>query len=136
MKVAALLLLLTLPLAAADPTAAPSALVLPEAPKRVVDKKYVSLVAFQAVANIFDVESTISMQKKGLCKEGWSSWAVGDHPTRRQLYATAALANAGTATLAYLLKKKGKSYWWLPQVTAGSVHAFAASRNRFWLGCY
>ena len=132
MKVAALLLLLTLPLAAADP----AAIALPEAPKRVVDKKYVSLVAFQVAANIFDVESTISMQKKGLCKEGWSSWAVGDHPTRPQLYATAALANAGTATLAYFLKKKGKSYWWLPQVSAGSVHTFAASRNRFWLGCY
>ena len=133
MKVAALLLLLTLPLAAADP----STMILPEAPKKhVVDKKFVGFAAFQAAANIFDVESTISMQKKGLCKEGWSSWAVGDHPTRPQLYATAALANAGTATLAYFLKKKGKSYWWLPQVTAGSVHTFAASRNRFWLGCY
>ena len=51
MKVAALLLLLTLPLAAADP----AAIALPEAPKRVVDKKYVSLVAFQVAANIFDV---------------------------------------------------------------------------------
>jgi len=76
------------------------------------------------------------MQKRGLCKEGWSSWAVGDHPTRPKLYATAALANAGTATLAYFLKKNGKSYWWLPQVSAGSIHTFAASRNRFWLGCY
>ena len=133
MKVAALLLLLTLPLAAADP----STMILPEAPKKhVVDKKFVGFATFQVAANIFDVESTISMQKKGLCKEGWSSWAVGDHPTRPQLYATAALANAGTATLAYFLKKKGKSYWWLPQVTAGSVHTFAASRNRFWLGCY
>ena len=138
MKVAALLLLLTLPLAAADPSAAASsALVLPEAPKKhVVDKQFVGFAAFQVAANIFDVESTIGMQKKGLCKEGWSSWAVGDHPTRPQLYASAALANAGTATLAYFLKKKGKSYWWLPQVTAGSVHTFAASRNRFWLGCY
>jgi hypothetical protein len=132
MKVAALLLLLTLPLAAADP----SAIALPETPHRVVDKKFVTATAFQVAANIFDVESTIGMQKKGLCKEGWSSWAVGDHPTRAKLYATAALANAGTATLAYLLKKKGKSYWWLPQVSAGSVHTFAASRNRFWLGCY
>jgi hypothetical protein len=132
MKVAALLLLLALPLAAADP----SAIALPETPHRVVDKKFVTATAFQVAANIFDVESTIGMQKKGLCKEGWSSWAVGDHPTRAKLYATAALANAGTATLAYLLKKKGKSYWWLPQVSAGSVHTFAASRNRFWLGCY
>ena len=132
MKVAALLLLLALPLAAADP----SAIALPETPHRVVDKKFVTATAFQVAANIFDVESTIGMEKKGLCKEGWSSWAVGDHPTRAKLYATAALANAGTATLAYLLKKKGKSYWWLPQVTAGSVHTFAASRNRFWLGCY
>src|SRR3569832_2189021 len=108
MKVAALLLLLPLPLAAA----APAAIALPAAPKRVIVKKYVSLVAFQAAANIFDVESTISMQKKGLCKEGWSSWAVGDHPTRPQLYASAALATAGTATLAYILKKKGKSDRW------------------------
>jgi hypothetical protein len=137
MKVAALLLLLTLPLAAADPSAGPSALVLPEAPKKhVVDKKFVGFAAFQVAANVFDVESTIGMQKKGLCKEGWSSWAVGEHPTRPKLYASAALANAGTATLAYFLKKKGKSYWWLPQVTAGGVHTFAASRNRFWLGCY
>jgi hypothetical protein len=133
MKVAALLLLLTLPLAAADP----SAMILPEAPKKhVVDKKFVGFAALQVAANIFDIESTIGMQKKGLCKEGWSSWAVGEHPTRPQLYATAALANAGTATLAYFLKKKGKRYWWLPQITAGSVHTFAASRNRFWLGCY
>jgi hypothetical protein len=132
MKVAALLLLLALPLVAADP----SAIALPETPHRVVDKKFVTATAFQVAANIFDVESTIGMQKKGLCKEGWSSWAVGDHPTRAKLYTTAALANAGTATLAYLLKKKGKSYWWLPQVSAGSIHTFAASRNRFWLGCY
>jgi len=143
MKVAALLLLLCLPVLAADPdTSVANASVstaivrLPEAPKRVVDRKYVSLVAFQVAANIFDVESTVGMQKKGLCKEGWSSWAVGEHPTRAKLYASAALANAGTATLAYLLKKKGKSYWWLPQVSAGGVHTFAASRNRFWLGCY
>jgi hypothetical protein len=133
MKVAALLLLLALPLAAADP----AAIALPEAPqRRVVDKKFVATTAFQVAANIFDVESTIGMQKKGLCKEGWSSWAVGEHPDRPKLYATAAFANAGTATLAYFLKKKGKSYWWLPQVGAGSVHTFAASRNRFWLGCY
>jgi hypothetical protein len=132
MKVAVLLLLLALPLAAADP----AAISLPEAPHRVVDKKFVAATAFQVAANIFDVESTIGMQKKGLCKEGWSSWAVGDYPTRPKLYATAAIANAGTATLAYFLKKKGKNYWWLPQVSVGSVHAFAASRNRFWLGCY
>jgi hypothetical protein len=133
MKVAALILLLALPLAAADP----AVIALPEAPRhRVVDRKFVATTAFQVAANIFDVESTIGMQKKGLCKEGWSSWAVGDYPQRPKLYATAALANAGTATLAYFLKKKGKSYWWLPQVAAGSVHTFAASRNRFWLGCY
>ena len=132
MRLAALLFLFALPLAAADP----AAVSLPEAPRRVVDKKYVGLVAFQAAATIFDVESTIGMQKKGLCKEGWSSWALGDYPQRPKLYATAALANAGTATLAYFLKKKGKSYWWLPQVGVGSVHTFAASRNRFWLGCY
>lgn len=132
MKVAALLLLLALPLAAADP----AAVSLPETPHRVFDKKFVTTTAFQVGANIFDVESTIGMQKKGLCKEGWSSWAVGDYPSRPKLYATAAIANVSTATLAYFLKKKGKSYWWLPQVAAGSVHTFAASRNRFWLGCY
>jgi hypothetical protein len=113
----------------------PVAKVLPEAPRHVADKKFWTATGFQLVAATIDVESTIDMTDRG-CTEGWSSWIVGKRPSRATLYPSAVAGSVATATVAYFLKKRGKSYWWMPQVTAGSVHTFAASRNRFLLYCH
>ena len=113
----------------------PATIALPEAPHRIADKTFWAATAFQAAAATIDVESTVDMTNRG-CTEGWSSWAVGTRPDRATLYASAAASNLATATVAYLLKKHGKRYWWLPQTALGSVHSFAASRNRFLLRCH
>lgn len=113
----------------------PTAKVLPETPHRVADKKFWAATGFQLAAATLDVESTIDMTERG-CTEGWSSWMVGKRPSRATLYPTAIAGNVATATVAYFLKKRGKSYWWMPQVSAGSLHTFAAGRNRFMLYCH
>lgn len=116
---------------------APSARLLAESPRRVVDRRFLTLAVFHATASILDVESTVGMrQHNWYCTEEWSSWIVGQRPGRARLYATAALGNLATGTLAYYLKRKGKNYWWLPQLSAGSLQVYTATHNRFLSGCY
>lgn len=109
---------------------------LPQAPQKFVDRKWFALTAYQAANSVLDIESTVRMQEQHRCKEGWSSWLVGEHPGRARLYTTASIANVGSAYLAYFLRKKDRKYWWVPQLTAGTVHGFAAGRNRYLLGCF
>jgi hypothetical protein len=109
----------------------------PSATHPVIDRKFVAFTAYQAAASVLDVESTIGMMRANpYCTEEWSAWFTGERPGRGRLYLGAALSNVAAGTLAYFLKRKGKSYWWLPQVSIGSLQVYTATHNRFISGCY
>jgi hypothetical protein len=119
------------------PNAHPQALIDAPSKGRVIDRKFVAFSAYQATASVLDVESTIGMMKANpYCTEEWSAWFTGQRPGRGRLYFGAALGNLATGTLAYYLRRKGKSYWWVPQVSIGSLQVYTATHNRFISGCY
>ena len=112
--------------------------VLPVAPerKKVADKRFWSLTAFEIAMSQYDIATTVRALNNHACQETLSAKIVGSHPSHMRLQMTGLAGDAGFALLSYWLKKKGHKNWWMPQFGAGVAQAGAASWNHFGSGCY
>lgn len=104
--------------------------------KRVIDKQFWSVVAYDVAFTQIDVQTTLWSLRNPNCTEGFSAKLVGDRPTMWRLHATALAGNAGLAVISYWLKKHGHKKWWIVQFASGTAHAGAAAWNHVGSGCY
>jgi hypothetical protein len=114
----------------------PVILVQPAERKRVADKRFWTLTAYDFALTQIDIQTTVWALRNRTCKETLSAAFVGSRPSRLRLETTALAGNAGLAGLSYWLKKRGNKNWWIPQFAAGTVHAGAAAWNHVGSGCY
>jgi hypothetical protein len=104
--------------------------------RRVADKRFWTLTAYDVVLTQVDIQTTMWSLRNSTCKETLSAAIVGSHPSRLRLEVTGLAGNAGLAMFSYWLKRKGSSKWWIPQFAAGTAHAGAAAWNHVGSGCY
>jgi hypothetical protein len=110
--------------------------VVPKERKRVADRRFWTLTAYDVALTQIDIQTTIWALRNPTCKETLSAAVVGRHPSRLRLETTALAGNAGLAAFSYWLKRRGHRNWWIPQFAAGTVHAGAAAWNHVGSGCY
>lgn len=93
-----------------------------QAPKRVVDKKFVAMSALAMGLTIADIERTQSCLGSHTCQEL--------NPTlprsRAGMYAVNVPLNAGLMYLSYRFKSKGKKVWWIAPIAISGSHLVGA----------
>jgi hypothetical protein len=104
--------------------------------KRVIDKHFWTLVAYDVALTQVDVQTTIWSLRNSNCTEGFSAKLVGDRPSRLRLQTTAVASNAGLAVISYWMKKRGHKKWWIVPFASGTAHAGAAAWNHVGSRCY
>jgi hypothetical protein len=104
--------------------------------KRVIDKRFWSLVAYDVALTQIDVQTTMWSLRNSNCTEGLSAAVVGTRPTMSRLQTTALASNAGLAVISYWMKRRGHQKWWIVQFASGTAHAGAAAWNHAGSGCY
>lgn len=97
--------------------------------KRVIDKQFVFVTGISLAGAALDIHSTRScFAASPRCYEGVGLF-TGGRPSTAQLTAVNAPMQAGVNGLGYLLKRKGKSWWWMPQVTFAAIKIGFAVKN-------
>lgn len=101
----------------------------PKPQPRVVDKKFLAVTALSIGAAGMDIHSTrYCITHNPNCYEGVGILS-GTRPSTAKLVAVNVPMQVGINGLGYLLKKKGKRWWWVPQVAYAGLRVGVAIRN-------
>lgn len=93
--------------------------------KKVMDKKFLALTGIATALTVMDFEMTQHCLGNHTCRESDPLMPS----SRAGMYASSAPVNAGLYYWSYRLKKKGKSYWWVPTAAAIASHAVGVGTN-------
>ena len=96
---------------------------------RVIDKKFLAVAGFSNGMAALDIHSTrYCFNKNPNCYEA-VGFFDGGRPNAAQLAAVSVPIQFGVNGAAYLLKKRGKKWWWVIPVAHGGLRIWAVQRN-------
>jgi hypothetical protein len=108
----------------------------PKAETKLVDKKFLSLAIISTGSTFADSYTTLFARqnwlagKQGVCNmETESPYLYGTHPTVVRAYAVASVKSAGSAFMAYYMRKHHSRFWSAPLVANSIMSLQGVGQN-------